>query len=151
MRIRSAIIGAALAGAALFGTVGGSVAQATSTPVPVISNQVGGWGYYAVKPSVIQIGEGGTPYVTNLRWAQWRLHAGAFTNRGTVWIFVPGCHPLATCKPNSDAAQVRLWRPVLHKGHWYFSRMEWIYRSGGKVHDDYMQLNSHGFWFPPTG
>jgi hypothetical protein len=61
----AAILGVAFSGAA----IGGGAANASTVPVVYAAN-AGGW-HANVKPAAIYFGNGGAPFITQLRWSSW--------------------------------------------------------------------------------
>jgi hypothetical protein len=95
---------------------------------PVVYSQVEGWHGGQVRPAAIYVGQGGSPYVTGLRWLSW-TSAGAHAT-GYLHRQQPGCgRPVYQCPYRRFRVRVQLSRPATHGGTRFFARMRWAYSS----------------------
>lgn len=103
--------------------------QRDQGPFPVVYPQVEGWHGGQVRPTAIYVGQGGSPYVTGLKWLSW-TSAGARA-RGVLHRQRPGCtRPSYQCPYQRSGVLVQLSQPRTHHGRRYFARMRWTYTSG---------------------
>jgi hypothetical protein len=88
-----------LAGAAIVAFALAATAPAlASTPPPTkVQAQVTGWAGMSVKPRNIEFGQGGKPFITNLRWSWWRNGSNAWAS-GKLWTVKPNCFPLSIAR-----------------------------------------------------
>jgi hypothetical protein len=109
--------------------------RATSSPAdagraapPVVYSQVEGWHGGRVRPAAIYIGQGGSPYVTRLRWLRWT--SGAALGVGYLHKLQPGCaRPAYQCPYGRFRVRVRLSGVRTHGGSRFYARMRWAYTS----------------------
>ena len=103
-------------------------AKASQAVPPVVYSQVEGWHGGRVRPAAIYVGQGGSPYVTGLRWLSW-TPAGAQAV-GYLHRQQPGCaRPSYQCPYRRFRVRVRLSGPRTHGRTRFFARMRWIYAS----------------------
>jgi len=119
------IIGKLLAGAALLGmafsvAAAGELAASASTVPVVYAAHVDGWHGY-VKPGTIYVGNGGAPYITQLKWKSWG--SGSAWGTGKVWTQKPGCSPSYKCAYSSRWIGLYLSTVKTHGGTKYYARM----------------------------
>ncbi len=106
-----------------------------------------GW-HAHVKPAAIYFGNGGAPYITQLRWSSWNGTSAWAT--GKLWTQKPGCSPSYKCPYYSRWAGVYLNTIRWHNGTRYYARMAVKFWYSGKWRWDVGWLRN-GFWtFPLT-
>jgi hypothetical protein len=100
-------------------------ASAATTPV-VYTSGSGGWSHPSVRPSWIEVGQGGAPVAHTWHWSTWdkdepNPHA---TSAGTLLInnCIPNC---AQGKESFHKLVVTLSVAKTHNGVRYYSRMTW--------------------------
>ena len=124
-------ITAAAATATLLGTLGLSTG-ASAAVTPVMDAHDNGWSHMVRSPHMVNIGNGGAPFITRLTWQHW----GGAGADGTGKLYVqhnPRCEPTYRCR--NDVYNVRVWmhRVITHRGSEVFSRMRWTYGRAGHV------------------
>jgi hypothetical protein len=120
-----------LAGAALaaFGLTTTAPALANTPPPTKVQAQPTGWAGMSVKPRVIQFGQGGKPFMTNLTWSWW--HTSNAWASGKLWTIKPNCFPLSNCTYNSWKATVYLYTVKVHGSlHYFYNMAVRFYRNG---------------------
>jgi hypothetical protein len=137
-RIVTLLAGAALLGGTLWL---GPVADAASTPV--MDAHVTGWSHPVRSPAAIEIGQGGSPFLTRLTWQRWRPTYASGTGKLHI-LHNPTCAPIYLCRYDVYNVTVYLHRVITHRGAAVFSRMRWTY--GRARHVLYLRLTSTGYW-----
>lgn len=136
----AAILGMAFSGAA----IAAGAANASTVPV-VYAADADGW-HAHVKPAATYFGNGGAPYITQLRWSSGNGTSAWAT--GKLWTQQPGCSPSYTCPYYSRWAGVYLNTIRSHNGTRYYARMAVKLWYGGKWRWDAGWLRN-GFWTFP--
>ena len=92
--IRKLLVGAAIFGMAFsVAAAGEGAASASAVPVVYAAHNDGWHGY--VKPGSFGFGNGGAPYITQLKWKSWGSRSAWGTGR--LWIENSGCSPSYKC------------------------------------------------------
>lgn len=139
--------GVFLAVAAVTGAVAAGGAAASASTVPVTSWETAGWSHPAVRPPVIYVGEGGSPFVAQLHWTHW-TGTTAWAS-GNLWTIKPDCFPEYQCPYYHRWVAVALSRPVQHGARRWYSQMTWRFTKGGRRHVWYWTLRA-GDWSGPN-
>jgi hypothetical protein len=151
----AALVLAAAAGlslAAVTAAVPMMAASAATTPVKVYASDAG-WHSPSVKPAGFIFGQGGSPFITGLRWQWWSNTAYA---TGRLWAVIPGCAPLYLCKYYPHWISVRLSTIRLHGSVRYFSAMTVKFWHNGAWHRQPAHFRSFcgactvPFWIGPA-
>lgn len=138
-----AALAATIAAAAVIAGALVSPGLASASVTPGMDAHATGWLHPARSPADIEIGEGGSPYLTRLVWVQWGGSSAYGT--GKLHVMNPDCTPTYLCKYHTYSARVWLHRVITHRGVLVFSRMRWIYGRAGHV----QRLWLAGGWWTP--
>ena len=117
--IRKLLAGAAILGALLSVAISGNTASASTVPV-VYAAHIDGWHGY-VKPGSFGFGNGGAPYITQLKWKSWG--SGSAWGTGRLWIQNSGCSPSYKCGYSSRWVGLYLSTVRTHGSVKYYARM----------------------------
>jgi hypothetical protein len=135
----------ALAAAAAAVLALSAAAPAAAAGLPVVYGGNDGWQESEVRPAGIYIGNGGSPWVSSLRWQDWTARTAY--GRGILHIQNPACTPTYLCSYAKHHAGVWLHDVKTHAGQPYFADMNWSYNAGGKHHVVRLHV-SHGYYIP---
>jgi hypothetical protein len=118
--IRKLLVCAAILGLA-FSVAATREGTASASTVPVVyAAHLDGWHGY-VKPGAIYFGNGGSPYITQLRWTWWG--SGSAWGTGKLWTQKPGCSPSYKCAYSSRWIGLSLSTVRTHGSTKYYARM----------------------------
>lgn len=116
----------AAAATVLLGAVLWLAPAASAAVTPVMPDaHASGWTHMVRLPAHVEIGEGGSPYLTNLVWQYWDGTSAYAT--GWVNVMNPRCTPTYRCQYHPYSVKVWLHRVTMHHGRAVFSRMRWTY------------------------
>ena len=112
--------------------------------LPVLYSRAEGWHGGQVRPAASYVGQGGSPYLTALKWLSWTA-TGARAN-GYLHLQRAGCAlPTYQCPYQRFRVQVQLSRVQTHHGARYYSRMRWTYRKN-HVRHVIRWMTDRGYW-----
>lgn len=140
MRIRRAILGAAVMCVAVVAPVTAASAAVHAPPpgATLVQANTLGWASMSYRPGAIYVGQGGSPYVRSLAWSTWT--AGSATTRAGTLVRQanPTCTPTYLCPVSKKPVTVYLHGVLTHNGTPYFAKMRWGYTSrNGHAEDIY--------------
>jgi hypothetical protein len=128
MRLRL-LAGAALAALALTTT---APALASTPPPTKVQAQVTGWVGMQVKPPGFAFGQGGSTYISNMRWGYWHTGRDAY---GTGKVQVPNpCQPIGFCGYKAHWISAYLFTVKVHGSLHYFYNMRVRFFHNGAWH-----------------
>lgn len=129
MRIRKAIVAAAVMCAAIATFLPLTAAVASNPGLPVVQANTTGWANMSYRPGHIYVGQGGAPYVRYLAWGDWT--AGSATTRAGQLVRQanPSCTPTYLCPVSKKQVTVYLHDVLSHNGTTYFAKMRWDWTS----------------------
>ena len=118
---------AAVAVAAPLTAASAAVSSAPPGATRVQANDIG-WSHMSYRPGAIYIGQGGSPFVRYLAWANW---GGTATTRSGQLVRQanPNCTPTYLCPVSKKPVTVYLHDVKTHNGRPYFAKMRWHYTS----------------------
>ena len=129
--------------AALLGSTMWLGPAADAAPTPVMDAHATGWSHLVRSPPDIEIGQGGSPFITRLTWHRWR--ATYATATGLLHVLRnPHCQPSYRCRYDTYRVRVYLRRVITHRGQAVFTRMRWTY--GRAAHVLRLTLTGTGYW-----
>jgi hypothetical protein len=99
-----------------------SASAVTTTPTRMDSSETG-WNHMVQRPGAIDVGQGGSPYVFNLRWSRWESSSGKATGKLDLWW----CTPTYNCPPTRHNVTVWVDDTKTHGSQPYFSHMIYQY------------------------
>jgi hypothetical protein len=110
-----------------------------------------GWRAMSYRPGAVYMGQGGSPYVQYLAWANW---GGSATTRSGQLVRQanPSCTPTYLCPVSKKPVTVYLHDIKTHSGQPYFAKMRWNftsrngYRKSIYWNFDYYPGGSVPFW-----
>jgi len=82
---------------------------------PVMNAHATGWSQMVRSPADIEIGQGGSPFLTGLTWQQWRATYSNGTGK-LHELHNPNCHPVPLCPYDVYNVKVYLHRVITHRG-----------------------------------
>jgi hypothetical protein len=146
-----AVVITALAGSSGTGAAPGPAQAANpvdtssaAAALPVVYSRVAGWHSGQVRPAVIYVGEGGSPFASALTWPSWTA-TGARAN-GVLHMQQPGCaRPTYQCPYQKFRVKVQLSQVQSHNGVRYYSRMRWTFTGNHALHVIRWKTDN-GFW-----
>jgi hypothetical protein len=118
--IRKLLAAAAILGIA-FSVAATAEGAASASTVPVVyAAHIDSWHGY-VKPGSFGFGNGGAPYITQLKWTSWG--SGSAWGTGKLWTQKPGCSPSYQCPYSSRWIGLYLSTVKTHGSTRYYARM----------------------------
>jgi hypothetical protein len=118
--------------AAFLGVLGVATAASASTPPTKVQAQVTGWVGMQVKPPGFAFGQGGSTYISNMRWGYWHTGRDAY---GTGKVQVPNpCQPIGFCGYKAHFISVYLFTVKVHGSLHYFYNMRVRFFHNGAWH-----------------
>lgn len=107
---------------------GGQLAQIAPARGALVQALTEGWSNMSYRPGAIFIGQGGSPFVRYLAWANW---GGTATTRSGQYVYQtnPACTPTYLCPVTKKPVTVYLHDVKTHRGTAYFDKMRWNYTS----------------------
>jgi hypothetical protein len=142
------LAGAVLAALAL--SVSAATPAMASTPVTKVQAlKMFGWNGMSVKPADFYFGNGGAPYITNVKWNYWRNGANAYAATATLYQQAnPNCSPSYKCPYTHEHATVYLYTVKVHGSLHYFYNMSIRYRLNHHDRHAVLEYKAAGWNFP---
>ena len=128
--IRKLLAAAAILGIA-FSVAATAEGAASASTVPVVyAAHIDSWHGY-VKPGSFGFGNGGAPFITQLKWKSWG--SGSAWGTGKLWTQKPGCSPSYKCAYSSRWVGLYLSTVRTHGSVKYYARMAVEFFVSGKA------------------